>query len=36
MSSATGVGIAGLAELARRGLERLSQEDPRLYQLLEQ
>jgi glycine hydroxymethyltransferase len=30
------VAVSGLAELARRGLERLSQEDPRLFQLLEQ
>lgn len=36
MSAAAGVGVSPLAELARRGLERLSQDDPRLYQLLEQ
>ena len=34
--SAAGVGVSPLAELARRGLERLSEDDPRLYQLLEQ
>jgi len=36
VSATAGVGVSGLAALARRGLERLSQEDPRLYQLLEQ